>query len=136
MNKIMLIGNLGKDPDMSYSDGGMAITKFSLAVSRRAGKSKSGEKTEPVTDWFNITAFGNQAEICNTYLRKGNKVFIEGRLQPRPYTTQDGRQGVSLDVVLNEMEMLTPKDKQQGSGTDTYLRSEEDPLGDLEDHPF
>jgi single-strand DNA-binding protein len=133
MNKIMLIGNLGKDPDMSYTDGGMAVTKFSLAVSRRTGKSKTGERNE-ITDWFNITAFGNLAETCNTYLKKGQKVFIEGRLQPREYTSKDGAMRTSLDVVISEMEMLTPKDRQQGSGSD-YLR-DEDPLGDLDDHPF
>jgi len=133
MNKIMLIGNLGKDPDMTYTDGGMAITKFSLAVGRRASKSKTGERSD-ITDWFNITAFGNLAETCNTYLKKGQKVFIEGRLQPREYTSKDGSLRTSLDVVISEMEMLTPKDRPQGSGSD-YLR-EEDPLGDLDDHPF
>jgi len=131
MNKIMLIGNLGKDPDMTYTEGGMAVTRFTLAVSRRA-KSKSGERE---TDWFNITAFGNTAETCNQYLKKGQKVFVEGRLQPREYPGKDGGMRTSLDVVINDMEMLTPKDKQPGSGTDSYLR-EEDPLGDLDDHPF
>jgi len=130
MNKIMLIGNLGKDPDMVYTDGGTAITKFTLAVNR-VTKTSSGERKEE-TDWFNIVAFRDLAERCNTYLTKGQKVFIEGRLQQRKYTDRDNVTRYMVEVIMNDMEFLTPKDKK--SSSDSIL--EEDPLGDLNEHPF
>lgn len=136
MNKIMLIGNLGRDPEMSYTPNGVAITKFSLAVNR-VSKSQSGERQEE-TDWFNIVAFRNIAETCNNYLRKGNKVYVEGRLTQRKYTDRNNVERTAIDVIINDMEMLTPKSQSQGQGgsssSDNYL--EDDSLGDLDDHPF
>lgn len=134
MNKIMLIGNLGKDPDMSYTNDGIAVTKFSLAVNRRT-RTAAGERQEE-TEWFNIVAWRQLAETCNTYLRKGQKVFIEGRVQQRKYVGQDGIQRTVIDVVASDMEMLTPKSQQQGSsgGDDSFLNN--DDLGDLDEHPF
>lgn len=134
MNKIILIGNLGKDPDMSYTNDGTAVTRFSLAVNRRT-RTATGERQEE-TEWFNIVAFRQLAETCNTYLRKGSKIYIEGRVQQRKYTGQDGIQRTSVDVVANEMEMLTPKSQQSGSsgGDDSFLNN--DDLGDLDEHPF
>jgi len=136
MNKIMLIGNLGKDPEMNYTPSGVALTKFSLAVNR-VTKTPTGEKQEE-TEWFNIVAWRQLAETCNTYLHKGSKVFIEGRLTQRKYTDRDGNQRTAVDVIANEMEMLSPKSAQGGS-SDQYLAGnadDTDPLGDLEDHPF
>jgi single-strand DNA-binding protein len=138
MNKIMLIGNLGKDPEMNYTPAGIAVTKFSLAVNR-VTKSPSGER-EKETEWFNIVAWRQLAETCNTYLHKGDKVFIEGRLTQRKYTDRDGIQRTSIDVVANDMEMLTPKSTQGGS-PDQFLAGgpgsdDTDPLGDIDDHPF
>jgi single-strand DNA-binding protein len=136
MNKIMLIGNLGRDPEMSYTTDGKAVTKFTLAVSRNF-KTASGERREE-TDWFNITAWSQLAETCNTYLRKGQKVFVEGRLSLRKYTDRTGAERTAVDVTISEMEMLSPKDKQAaGSSTsDNFLSDKEDDLGDLDDHPF
>src|SRR5436305_15325278 len=136
MNKIILIGNLGRDPEMSYTPNGIAVTKFTMAVSR-VGKSSTGEKQEE-TEWFNIVAWRQLAEICNTYLHKGSKVFIEGRLTTRKYTDREGVQRTAIDVIANDMEMLSPKSAQGGS-SDQFLAGhsdESDPLGDLEDHPF
>ncbi|HEX4206967.1 MAG TPA: single-stranded DNA-binding protein [Ktedonobacteraceae bacterium] len=133
MNKIMLIGNLGKDPDMSYTNSGTAVTKFTLAVNRRK-KSPTGERQEE-TEWFNIVAWQQLAETCNNYLHKGMKVYIEGRLQQRKYQAQDGTQRTAVEVIANDMEMLTPKGQQ-----DSAPRSDEnfldDSLGDLDEHPF
>src|SRR5215469_3401012 len=106
MNKIMLIGNLGRDPDMSYTPSGKAVTRFSLAVNRRV---KSSERTAEDTEWFNIVAWENLAETCNNYLHKGTKVFIEGRLQQRKYTDKEGAQRTAVEVIATEMEILTPK---------------------------
>jgi len=135
MNKIILIGNLGRDPEMSYTPNGIAVTKFSMAVSR-VTKSATGEKQDE-TEWFNIVAWRQLAETCNTYLRKGNKVYIEGRLQSRKYTDRNGVERMSLDVIASDMEMLTPKSTQaSSSGFVGGQASNNDDLGDLDDHPF
>lgn len=133
MNKIMLIGNLGRDPEMSYTNNGTAFTRFSLAVNR-VTKSPTGERQEE-TEWFNIVAWRQLAETCSQYLRKGQKVYIEGRVQQRKYTDKNGVERTSFDVVANDMEMLTPKSQQAGvaSSADNFLN---DDLGDLDDHPF
>ena len=136
MNKITLIGNLGKDPEMNYTPGGVAVTKFSLAVNR-VTKSSTGEK-EKETDWFNIVAWRQLAEICNNYLHKGDKVYIDGRLQQRKYTDKNGVERTAIDVIASDMEMLSPKPAQSGSSSDFLAGNadDSDPLGDLEDHPF
>lgn len=135
MNKIILIGNLGRDPEMSYTPNGVAVTKFSLAVSRTE-KSASGERQRE-TDWFNIVAWRQLAETCNTYLRKGNKVYVEGRLTQRKYTDKNNVERTSIDVSITEMEMLTPKDQSgSSSGFVGGNIDENDALGDLDDHPF
>lgn len=135
MNKIILIGNLGRDPEMSYTNNGTAVTKFSLAVSKRFAQSSTGERPQDDTDWFNITAFNKLAETCNTYLRKGNKVYVEGRLSVRKYNDREGIQRTSVDVTINEMEMLTPKSAQQSGSGGNFL-NDDDGLGDLNEHPF
>src|SRR6266480_5730609 len=135
LNKIMLIGNLGKDPEMNYTPSGVAVTKFSLAVNRIT-KSSTGER-EKETEWFNIVAWRQLAETCNTYLHKGSKVYIEGRLQQRKYTDRNGIERTAIDVIANDMEMLTPKSEQSGSSDFLAGNADDsDPLGDLEDHPF
>ncbi len=85
LNKIMLIGNLGRDPELSYTPSGKAIAKFSLAVSRRRRDPESGEQREETT-WFNIVAWERLAETCNNYLHKGSKAYIEGRMNSRKFT--------------------------------------------------
>lgn len=134
LNKIMLIGNLGRDPEMNYTQNGTALTKFSLAVSR-SYKTSSGEKREE-TEWFNIVVWDKLAETCNQYLHKGNKVYIEGRLTQRKYTDKEGNQRTAVDVIASDMEMLTPKSTQAGSSEFLAGDSDADPLGDLEEHPF
>ena len=135
MNKIMLIGNLGKDPEMNYTPSGVAVTKFSLAVNRIT-KSSTGER-EKETEWFNIVAWRQLAEICNQYLHKGSKVYIEGRLSQRKYTDKNGIDRWMVEVIVNDMEMLTPKSAQSGSSDFLAGNADDsDPLGDLEDHPF
>lgn len=135
MNKILLIGNLGRDPEMSYTPNGVAVTKFSIAVNR-VTKSQSGERQEE-TDWFNIVAWRQLAETCNTYLRKGSKVYVEGRLSQRKYTDKNNVERTALEVVISDMEMLTPKEsRQSGSGFVGGSIDDSDALGDLDDHPF
>lgn len=115
MNKIMLIGNLGKDPEMSYTASGKAITKFTLAVNRRSRDRDSGERREETT-WFSVVAWEQLAETCNNYLHKGSKVYIEGRINSRKYTDKDGIERTVWDVTATDMEMLDPKGQSQGGG--------------------
>ena len=114
MNKIIIIGNLGRDPEMRYSTSGNPMTHFSVATSRRY-TTAAGEQREQ-TEWFNCTAFGRLADTCNQYLTRGQQVYVEGRLSTRQYSRQDGTPGFSLDVVVNEMQMLGRRDEQQSEG--------------------
>lgn len=115
MNKIMLIGNLGRDPEMSYTPNGKAITKFSVAVNRRSRDRETGERKEE-TQWFNVVAWEQLAETCNNYLHKGSKAYFEGRMQSRKFTNKDGVEVTAWDVVLENMEMLDPKGATQSGG--------------------
>jgi single-strand DNA-binding protein len=114
MLKAELIGNLGHNPEMSYTPNGIAVTKFSIACSK-VRKNADGEKTE-TTQWVNVTCWRKMAENANDYLRKGNKVYVCGELNVRQYTTKDNRQGVSIDVEASEIEYLTPRSSQQEAG--------------------
>jgi single-strand DNA-binding protein len=116
LNKIMLIGNLGRDPEMSYTQSGKAVTKFSLAVSRRSRDRETGDRREE-TQWFNIVAWDQLAETCNTYLHKGSKVYIEGRMTSRKYTNKDNLEVTAWEVTATEMEMLDPKGATQGGSS-------------------
>ena len=107
LNKIMLIGNLGKGPEMQVTAEGTPFTRFSLAVNR-SYTSSSGEKVEE-TEWFNIVVWRQLAEVCERYLYKGSKVYLEGRLSQRKYTDREGVQRMSVEVIANEMEMLSPR---------------------------
>jgi single-strand DNA-binding protein len=116
MNKIMLIGNLGRDPEMSYTEGGQAKTRFTLAVNRNWKDRNTGERRKETT-WFNIIAWGQQAETCNNYLHKGSKVYVEGRMTSFKSNDKDGNERTLWDVVLENMEMLDPKDAGVGGST-------------------
>jgi len=113
MNKIILIGHLGRDPELQVTPDGTPVTKFSLAVNRYS-RSSSGERKEE-TDWFNVSAWRQLAETCEKYLHKGSKVYVEGRFTPRKYTDRDGLQRTSLDVTMTELQMLDTKSASSGS---------------------
>jgi single-strand DNA-binding protein len=115
LNKVMLIGNLGKDPDFNVTPDGTPVAKFSLAVNRNT-KNSSGEKVKE-TEWFNIVAWRQLAEICEKYLHKGSKVYIEGRIQQRKYTDREGVQRTAVDIIANDMQMLDSKESSGGSGS-------------------
>jgi single-strand DNA-binding protein len=116
LNKIIVIGNLGRDPELSYTQSGAAVTKFSVAVNRRSRDKQTGESKEE-TQWFNVVAWERLAETCNQYLHKGSKVYVEGRMTSRKYTDRDGIERTVWEVVLNDMQMLNPKDAGNGSGS-------------------
>jgi len=104
LNKVMIIGNLGRDPEMRYTPSGKPVTSFSLASSR-TWVSADGERREE-TEWFNVVAWGNLAEICNQHLMKGQQVYIEGRLQTRCWEDDNGQRHFRTEVVANEMIVL------------------------------
>ncbi|HEX6122712.1 MAG TPA: single-stranded DNA-binding protein [Ktedonobacterales bacterium] len=133
LNKIMLIGNLGRDPELSYTQNGKAITKFSLAVSRRR-RDESGEQREE-TQWFNVVAWERLAETCNNYLQKGSKVYIEGRITSRKYTDKDGVERTTWEVTATDMEMLTPKGASGSGGSGGSGAGYGDEMG-ADDVPF
>jgi single-strand DNA-binding protein len=114
LNKIMLIGNLGRDPEMSYTPSGSAVTKFTVAVSRRWNDKQSGERKEE-TQWFNVVAWERLAETCNQYLRKGSKVYLEGRMRSHKYNDKDGAERTAWEVVLTDMQMLDTKEARVGA---------------------
>jgi len=118
LNKIMLIGNLGRDPELNVTSDGTPVTKFSLAVSRNYTTS-SGEKREE-TEWFNIVAWRQLAERCERYLHKGSKIYIEGRLTQRKYTDREGVQRTSVEVIANDMQMLDSKAASTSSGSESF----------------
>ncbi|HET7076846.1 MAG TPA: single-stranded DNA-binding protein [Chloroflexia bacterium] len=113
LNKVMIIGNLGKDPEMKFTPSGKAITTFSVAVGRMSRDPASGENREE-TEWFRIVAWDKLAETCNQYLHKGSKVYIEGRLQTRKYTDNNNQERTLVEVVANEMVMLDSRQAGQG----------------------
>jgi len=114
LNKVMIIGHLGREPEMRYTPSGRPVTSFSLAVTR-AWNAPDGERREE-TEWFNIVAWGNLAEICKQYLAKGQQVYIEGRLQSRRWEDQEGRKHSATEVVANEMIMLGERPARPSAG--------------------
>jgi single-strand DNA-binding protein len=113
--KMILVGNLGRDPEMRYTPGGQAVTNFSVATNRRYTDS-SGE-TRDETVWFRISAWGKQAETCNQYLKKGSRVLVEGRLNgdengnPRMWTGQDGSPRASFEITSQNVRFLSGRDE-------------------------
>jgi single-strand DNA-binding protein len=100
----MIIGRLGRDPEMRYTPSGRPVTTFSVATSRTWNTSEGERRTE--TEWFNIVAWGSLAEICKEYLNKGQQVYIEGRLQTRHWEDAEGNKHTATEIVANEMIML------------------------------
>jgi single-strand DNA-binding protein len=105
INKVILVGNLGADPEVRYSAGGTAITSLRIATSESWMDKQSGERQER-TEWHRVKLFGRLAEIAGEYLKKGRQVYIEGSLRTDKYTGQDGVERYSTDIVANEMQML------------------------------
>ena len=114
INKVILVGNLGNDPDTKYTQGGMAITRISLATTS-VRKDKDGNQQER-TEWHRVVFFGKLGEIAGEYLRKGSSVYVEGSLRYDKYTGQDGVEKYSTDIIADEMQMLGGKGEGGGGG--------------------
>ena len=106
LNKAMLIGNLGKDPEVRHTASGQAVASFSLATSE---KFKKGDDWEERTEWHNVTLWGKLAEIAGEYLSKGKTVYIEGRIQTRKWQDKDGNDRYTTEIVGERMQMLSAK---------------------------
>jgi len=113
LNKVMIIGNLGRDPEMRYTPSGQPVTQFTVAVNRNY-KNQAGEWQEE-TEWFRIVAWGPLAERTAEYLRKGRKVYIEGRLQTRQWEGQDGQKRYTTELVANTVTPLDPRPRDEGA---------------------
>ena len=121
----MVIGNMGRDPEMRYTPSGKPVTSFSLASSR-SWTTPNGERREE-TEWFNVVAWGGLAEICNQKLAKSQQVFVEGRLQTRSWEDDNGQRHFRTEVVASDMIILGPRDKNRAnSRVDSEKFSEKD----------
>jgi single-strand DNA-binding protein len=113
LNKAMIIGNLGRDPEMRYTPSGQAVTQFTVAVNRN-WKDPNGEWKEE-TEWFRVVVWGQQAERAAEHLRKGNKVYIEGRLQTRQWEDQTGAKRYTTELVANQVTNLERRSRDEGA---------------------
>lgn len=104
LNKVILIGRLGRDPEMRYMPNGEAVCNFSVATSE-AWNDRNGQRQER-TEWHNITMYRRLAEIAGQYLKKGSQVYLEGKIQTRKYTDKNGIERTAYDIIVNEMKML------------------------------
>lgn len=127
LNKVMIIGNLGRDPEMRYTPSGRPVTTFSVATSRTWNTADGERRVE--TEWFNIVAWSSLAEICKQYLSKGRQVYIEGRLQTRHWDDAEGNKHTSVEIVANEMIIL-------GDRRETTDTSEGNGMSEEDEFPF
>lgn len=112
MNKVFLIGNLTRDPELSQTPTGVSVCRLSIAVGRRFSNAEGGRET----DFFNVTAWRGNAENCAKFLKKGNKVAVAGSIQVRNYERQDGSKGTAVDIVADEVEFLTSRNDSGEAG--------------------
>lgn len=131
INKVILIGNLGKDPELRYTPNSKAVATFSLATTEK-WKDKEGQFQEK-TEWHNIVAWGKQAEICKEYLKKGSSVYVEGRLQHRSYDDKDGNKKYITEIVARTVQMLGRKGEAKEEPVSQDLESS---AAEEEDLPF
>jgi single-strand DNA-binding protein len=117
VNKVIIVGNLGRDPEIRYMPSGDAIANIAVATSYRSKDRNTGEQKE-LTEWHRISFFGRLAEIVGQYLKKGSSVYVEGRLQTRKYTDKDGVEKYATDIIAEQMQMLGGR---QGMGGDAGM---------------
>ena len=114
MNKVYLIGNLTRDPELTTTTSGISVCRMSIAVSRRFSNAEGGRET----DFFNVTAWRGTADNCAKFLKKGNKVAVSGSIQTRNYEKADGTKGFSVDIVADEVEFLSSKNDGTPEGSE------------------
>ncbi|CAN7160626.1 single-stranded DNA-binding protein [Massilia sp. LjRoot122] len=122
VNKVIIVGNLGRDPEIRYMPSGDAIANIAVATSYKSKDRNTGEQKE-LTEWHRISFFGRLAEIVGQYLKKGSSVYVEGRLQTRKYTDKDGIERYATDIIAENMQMLGGR---QGMGGDAGMGGMDD----------
>jgi single-strand DNA-binding protein len=154
-SKVMIIGNLGRDPEMRYTPNGRPVTEFSVAVTHSSRDQATGEWSDEATDWFRVTVWGDRAERAAEQFRKGNRVFVEGRFRTREFERKDGTKGVSLEITADNVIAFERKGRDDeggftapsggfggggggggGGGTVSPGRPSAPPPDDLDDLPF
>lgn len=115
--KVMIIGNLGRDPEMRYTPSGRPVTEFSVAVSHRSRDAQTGEWQDDQTDWYRVTVWGDRAERTAEQFRKGNKVFVEGRFRTREYEARDGQKRISLEITADNVISLDARVRDDDGGS-------------------
>lgn len=128
MNKVYLIGNLTRDPEISTTTSGISVCRMSIAVGRRFSNAEGGRDT----DFFNITAWRGTADNCAKFLKKGNKIAVSGSIQTRTYDKQDGTKGFSIDIVADEVEFLSSKNDNSEASEGGAAMGGSAPVGDLQ----
>jgi len=121
MNKVMLIGNVGKDPDVRYYEQDQAVAQVSLATTERGYTLQNGTQVPDRTDWHNLVFYRALAKVVERYVHKGDKLYVEGRIRYRAYDTQKGERRHVTEILVENMEMLTPKQ----SNSDSHIVSEQ-----------
>ena len=136
LNKVMIIGNLGADPEMRYTANGNAVTSFNVATNE-SFSTRDGQRQER-TEWFSIVTWNRLAETCAQYLTKGRSVYVEGRLQTRSWDGQDGQKHYKTEVVAETVRFLGGRGDERGTGFDAGMPVGADGGGDIEpdDLPF
>jgi single-strand DNA-binding protein len=145
VNKVILIGNLGKDPEVRYMPSGGAVASATLATSESWKDKQTGEKKE-LTEWHNLTFFGRLAEIAGEYLKKGSKVYVEGSIRTEKWQDKEGKDRYTTKIIVNDMQMLDSRGAggsgaaPQREGSEGSWQKEEpvaEPAGDFDDDiPF
>ena len=133
LNKVMIIGNLGREPELRYTPSGRPVTTFPVAVSR-TWKGNNGENRSD-TEWFKIVAWGKLAEICKEYLNKGQQVYIEGRLQTRQWDDKEGQKRTTVELIATEMTMLGDR-REKNQTEDNNAPNDFSPDIDEDEFPF
>lgn len=143
VNKVILIGNVGRDPDVRYLDTGVAVATFALATTERGYTLQSGAQVPDRTDWHNIVLWRGLAEIAEKYVHKGDKLYIEGKIRTRSYDDPNGVKRYITEIYADNMEMLSPKGSgqpvaqpQQGSAQTQAGQARADASDPADDLPF
>ena len=135
LNKVLIIGNLGADPEIKYTQAGSPVANLSVATSERWKDKNTGEQKEQV-EWHRVVIFGRLAEIAEQYLKKGSKIFVEGKLQTRDWEDSEGKRRYTTEVVAREMTMLDSKGDSMESSSSASSSSKPDNDKTEEDIPF
>jgi single-strand DNA-binding protein len=135
VNKVTIIGNLGRDPETRYMTNGEAVTNIAVATTESWKDKNTGEKKE-VTEWHRITFYRKLAEIAGQYLKKGSQVYVEGRLQTRKWTDKDGIERYTTEIIADTMQMLGKKQDGEAEETPTYSNALGAGAPDSDDIPF